>query len=122
MLLVMILLGGDPSLAALAGGLQWTAFFYALWEAIFCVSISIGLLVFFRKYLDRQAAFGKFLSTHAYAVYIIHAPLIVGVAYLLQGLHVPQLLKFVIVALITTVLCFVTAYLVRKLPFANRVL
>jgi glucan biosynthesis protein C len=121
-LLVMIVLNGEAPITTFGGGWQWQAFSYALWEAIFCVSISIGLLIFFRKFFNRQGALGKFLSAHAYTVYIIHAPVIVGLAYVLQGAHLHQLLKFVIVVLTTITLCFVAAYLMRKLPHVDRVL
>jgi glucan biosynthesis protein C len=104
------------------GGMRWPAAVYALWEAIFCVGMVLGLLTLFRKRFDRQGALGRFLSVHAYTVYILHALVIVLVAYALAPVHTHALLKFALAALIGVPLCFVAAFLVRKLPFAQKVL
>jgi glucan biosynthesis protein C len=112
----------DPTQALFTGGPYWQAFVYALWEAISCVGMSLGLLTLFRKRFNRQGAAGRFLSAQAYAVYIIHAPVIVGLAYVLGGFRIYPLLKFALVALIAIPLCFVCAYLLRRLPFARSVL
>lgn len=104
------------------GGLHWQAFVYGLWEAIFSVGMCLGLLTFFRKRFNRQGALGAFLSTHAYTVYIIHALVIVVLAYGLAPVLIHPLLKFALAVILGVPLCFSVAYLVRKLPFAQRVL
>jgi glucans biosynthesis protein C len=121
-LMIVALADLEGFLTNFAGGLQWHAFVYALWEAIFCVGISLGLITFFRERVNGQGSVARFLSTHAYTVYIIHAPVIVGLAYALQGIELQPLLKFVVVSLIAVPLCFGCAYFVRKLPQAERVL
>ena len=107
---------------ALTGGLTWQAFAYALWESIVCVGLSLGLLVFFRNHLGGQGALRRFLSAHAYTVFIIHAPIITALAFLLRGVQLDPLLKFALAALIGVPLCFALAGLVRRLPRAERVL
>ncbi|EFH81370.1 acyltransferase family protein [Ktedonobacter racemifer] len=106
-----------------AGGLHWQAFVYALWEALMGVGMSMGLLVFFRQRMNRQGNLGKLLSRQAYAVYIIHALILVCVAeYALGSLHLYPLLKFALAMLISIPLCLVCAYLLRKLPLARKIL
>lgn len=107
---------------AFSGGVHWQAFVYALWESIMAVGLGLGLLVVFRRYFNRQGRLGKFLSAQAYTVYIVHALVIVILALLLRDLHLYPLLKFVLVVLIGVPLCFGCAYLVRKLPFAQKIL
>jgi glucans biosynthesis protein C len=107
---------------AFVGGLEWQAFVYALWESIFCVGICLGLLTLFRKRFNHQGALGKFLPSHAYTVYIIHAPLIVALAIALRDVQLYPLLKFALVVPIALLLCFTGAYLVRKLPLAHKIL
>jgi glucans biosynthesis protein C len=101
---------------------HWQSAVYALWDSIFSVGMCLGLIAFFRRFFNRQTRLGRFLSRNAFTVYIIHIPVIVLLALALRGLHPEQLLKFGLVALIGVPLCFVVAFLVRKIPFASRIL
>lgn len=102
------------------GTLQSAA--YALWDSIFSVGICLALLPFFRRFWNRQSRFSRFLSRQAFTVYIIHIPIIVLLALAIRGIHLESLLKFALAALIGLPLCFALAFLVRKLPFASRIL
>jgi surface polysaccharide O-acyltransferase-like enzyme len=104
------------------GGFNWQTAFYAFWEQAFAVSISIGLIVWFREKLNTQNRFTKTLSENSYAAYVLQAPILVGLALGLASIEMPLTLKFLAVAPIGVALCFVTAYLVRKIPKVNRVL
>ncbi len=118
MLLPIALIG----LPAFTGGLHWQAALYALWEAVFCVGMIVGLLAVFRRRFGHQGLLGRFLSQQAYAVYIIHAPLLVGVAYALRDVEVFPLFKFVLATAVAIPLCFGAASLVRRLPCAGWIL
>lgn len=113
---------------ALSGGVAfighgtWQSAVYALWDSAFSVGICLALLTFFRHFLNRQTCFGRFLSQQAFTVYIIHIPVIVLLALALRGIHLESLAKFTLAALIGVPLCFALAFLVRKIPFASRIL
>lgn len=104
------------------GGLYWQAMAYALWESFVCVGMCIGLTYLFRRYWNRQGGLAKFLSPNAYTAYIIHAPIITFTALALRDVEMYPLLKFGLAALIALPLCFVLSNLIRKLPYADRVL
>jgi glucan biosynthesis protein C len=104
------------------GGLAWQAMAYALWESFVCVGMCIGLTYLFRRYSNRQGRLARFLSPNAYTAYIIHAPIITATALVLRTVDVYPLLKFGLAALIALPLCFVLSSLIRKLPYADRVL
>ncbi len=104
------------------GGLNWQAMAYALWEAFLCMGMCIGLIYAFRRDLNRQGRLAKFLSPNAYIAYIIHAQMITFTALLLRNVELYPLLKFGLVALIGVSLSFVLGNLIRKLPYADRVL
>jgi glucan biosynthesis protein C len=107
---------------AFLGNGSWQSALYALWDSIFSVGMCLGLLTLFRRYFNHQSRFGRFLSEQAFTVYIIHIPIIVLLALALRGIHPEQLLKFALAALIGVPLCFALAFLVRKIPFASRIL
>jgi glucan biosynthesis protein C len=104
------------------GGFNWQTAFYAFWEQAFAVSISLGLIFWFREKLNFQNRFTKMLSDNSYAAYILQAPVLVGLALGLAIIKMPLAIKFLAVAPIGVALCFVTAYLVRKIPKVNQVL
>lgn len=110
--------GVDPYL----GGWHWQALGYAFWEAWLCVSMCIGLIYAFRRYGDQQGAWAAFLSRNAYTAYIIHGPVITLLALSLRAIMLYPLLKFALVALVAVPLCFALSALIRKLPYADRVL
>jgi glucan biosynthesis protein C len=104
------------------GGFNWQTAFYTFWEQAFAVSISIGLIVWFREKLNFQNRFAKMLSDNSYAAYVLQAPIIVGLGLGLASIKMPLALKFLAVAPIGVTICFMIAYLVRKIPKVNRVL
>jgi glucan biosynthesis protein C len=120
----MALAGGALELGTepFKGGWHWQALAYAMWESFVCVGMCIGLTYLFRRYGNQQGRVAKFLSPNAYTAYIIHAPIIVFTALALRNVEVYPLLKFGLAALIALPLCFMLSNLIRKLPYADRVL
>ncbi|PSK81398.1 peptidoglycan/LPS O-acetylase OafA/YrhL [Murinocardiopsis flavida] len=94
----------------------------ALGESIVAVGLIVGLLVLFRERFNRQGAAARFLSDHAFTVYIIHPLILVGLGYAFSWLDAAAIVKFGIVAALSIPLCWGAAYLVRSLPYAKRVL
>jgi glucan biosynthesis protein C len=114
--------GGTKQIEYVLGGLHWQALVYALWEATMCVAMCTGLLVLFRKRLNRQGRVWNFLSANAYTVYLIHPLILVGVAYGLHTVALYPLLKFGIAVIIAVPCCFALGALVRMIPYAKRIL
>ena len=110
------------SLSLFFGGFNWQTAFFAFWEQAFAVSISIGLIVLGREKMNFQNHFTKILSDNSYAAYILQAPILVGLALVLASIKMPLALKLLAVAPIGVALCFLVAYMVRKIPKVNRVL
>jgi len=94
----------------------------AIWEAVFATGIIIGLLVLFRERRNRQGTAGRFLSAHAYAVYVIHPLVVVALGSAFAGLEAIAVVKFLVVAALAVPLCWAVAFAVRSLPGAARVL
>jgi peptidoglycan/LPS O-acetylase OafA/YrhL len=111
-----------PALDNAMGNGHWQSVVYALWDSIFAVGLCLGAITFFRGRLNGESRFGRFLSQQSYAVYIIHIPIIVYMAYALRGIALDNLLKFGLAAVIIVPICFAAAYLIRKIPFASKIL
>jgi surface polysaccharide O-acyltransferase-like enzyme len=115
-------LEGDANLAKFLGSFTWQAMAYATWESIMMVSIIIFLLYFFREKFNRTGARLAMMAASVYTVYIIHQTVLFGMNIVFLNVAIPSFLKFFVVSLIGVPLCFGLAYLIRKLPYAKRVL
>jgi hypothetical protein len=104
------------------GNGYWQSAVYTMWDSIFAVGICLGMIPFFRRFFNRGNWFGSFLAQHSYAVYIIHIPIVVFVAYGIRGIAVDPIVKFGLASLIIVPICFVTAAVVRKIPGVSNVL
>jgi peptidoglycan/LPS O-acetylase OafA/YrhL len=78
--------------------------------------------VWFRENVNFQNRLTKALSDSSFTAYIIQVPVLVLLALGFQSIQLPLLAKFAIVSPIGVALCFLSAYFVRKIPKANRVL
>jgi len=112
----------SPATANFTGNGQWQSAVYTLWDSIFAVGWCLGLITLFRRFFNGQGRLGRLMSQHTYTVYVIHIPIVVFLAVALKGINLEPLLKFGLAAVIGVTLCFVVAYLLRKIPLFSRVL
>lgn len=104
------------------GGPTIGSFWYCLLEAAICITMCLGLPTFFREALHYQNVFLKRLAAEAYTVYIIHFLILVAIQAQLLRFALSPTSKFVIATVTATVLCFISARLLRKIPGMTRVL
>ncbi len=117
-------LSPDPlsAIKNMLGGGHWQSAVYALWDSSVSVGLCLGVIAFFRRFLDRAGRLGTFLSRQSFTVYVIHAPILVFLALLLRGIGIEHLLKFCLAAVIGVPLCFGIAYLIRRIPGVAKIL
>ncbi|MFG6195730.1 acyltransferase family protein [Nonomuraea sp. JJY05] len=114
---------------ALAGGADaWmghgtlSSLFYALWDSAFAVGAVLALLTFFRRRFGVQGPLRRYLSGHAFTVYVIHAFVVTAAGYALSVPALPTPAKFAIAAVVVLPACFALAGPIRRLPGVRRVL
>jgi peptidoglycan/LPS O-acetylase OafA/YrhL len=109
------------------GNGTWQSAVYALWDSIFAVGMCLASITFFRRFFNKESRLGSLLAQQSYAVYLIHVPIIIFLAYALRGIdlggiHFSPLLKFGIATVIVVPICFVVAWVIRKIPGVSRIL
>jgi glucans biosynthesis protein C len=122
--LAIMFLGGATSgdFSRYLGGMHWQAAAYAGWESFFCISFSIGMLVMFRERFSSQGPVARFLSENAFAVYVLHPPIIILLSLGIRDVTAAPLLKFAAVSVIGVPACYVAAWLARRVPLLRRIL
>jgi surface polysaccharide O-acyltransferase-like enzyme len=117
-LLIMILSGAHEGKKLFVGGLYWQSFAYAMWEAFIAIAFSIGLMAFFKKYINISNKFTRTVSDNAFGIYVFHAPWLVIISLVLKERPIEPLLKTIIVMVITFPVCLIFSSLVRLIkPF-----
>jgi len=111
-----------PGKSNFGGGLSWTAILYALWEPFVAWGLIAAWLLVFRERLNRPSVVWEWLGRRAYAVYIIHPAVLVGVSLLLRGWVAPALVKWGVVGPLACIGCWLVADPLVRLPGVRRVI
>ena len=109
-------------MARFSGGPYGQALVMSIWETFLMVGITIFLLYFFREKFSRAGPVAKSLAANVYTVYIIHQPILIALNILMLPVGIPTIVKFFVVSLVAIPLCFSLSTLIRKIPYAKRVL
>jgi fucose 4-O-acetylase-like acetyltransferase len=117
----LITLGGNHG-ADYAGGLRWQALAKSFWEAFAGTSLSLALVTLYRDRFDGETRLSRFLSANAFAVYVIHPPILILITRALHFWPEPNLVKFQVATVLGTVATFAAAALVRAVPGVKSVL
>jgi glucans biosynthesis protein C len=116
-LLVLMFLGmQNGKVEYFFGGWHWQALGFALWEQFAGVGLSLGALALFSRKLDFTNPHMRWLADRSFAVYVLHAPVLVALAMLFRAL--PQNM-YVLVALLTVtglLASYIVADLFRRMP------
>jgi hypothetical protein len=115
-------LSGDT--AAYNFGWTWQNAAASIWAALVCIGGSAGVLVLFRVILPGHGTLSRFLSANAFAVYVIHPPVLVALALALRASPTDDpLVKFALLWFLGALLTFgVVAPAVRRVPFLRDIL
>ena len=125
-LLPLAIIGTDVTSlgwGSLLGNGSLSSAIYSLWDSTFAVGMSMFAISFFRNHFDSPGRLWKLFSQDFYAAFILQALVIVLVAtVLLSSVSLDSLPKFGLAAVIILPLTWSAAHVVRKIPFADRVL
>jgi hypothetical protein len=110
-----------PGKANFGGGLTWPAILYAFWEPFVAWGLIAAWLLFFRARMNQPSAFWSWLNRRAYAVYIIHPPLLVAISLLLHPWIAPALIKFCVTGGLACIACWLVADPLVRLPGLRRI-
>ncbi len=105
-----------------SGSLAWPSILYAFWEPLVTWGLIAGLLMLFRAYVNRPSAVWEWLRRRAYTVYIIHPPILVGIALLFHAWAAPALAKIAVTGLSAIIACWLVADPLVRMPGLRRIL
>jgi len=103
-------------------GFSWPTVLYAFWEPPVAWGFIAAWLLLARRWMNQPSPFWSWVTRRAYAVYIIHPPVLVGVCLLLRTWAAPALVKFGVAGTLAIVSTWLLADPLVRLPGLRRVL
>ena len=108
--------------AWLIGGLHWQQLLYALWEQLTGFSIIVALLTYAKKLWNKSSFLMGKLSRNAFAVYIFHPLVVIGLSLSIRNWGVDPALKFLVVAPLAVVGSFLLASVITVIPGVRKII
>ena len=96
---------------------------YSIWildsvlKNIVLISAVSSIVGFASLYLNKTNNLLKYLNSSSFAIYILHQPILLGVAYIIIPLVKSTLLAMVLIILCSSILTFLLFELVKKIKF-----
>lgn len=116
--IVLKLRGDTPYFA---GGMTAASLLYALWEPFVAWGVIAAGLILFQSQFVRPSAVLNWLSRRAYAVYVIHPPVLVGVCLLFRHWSAPAPVKFAVAGTLGPAVVWLAADPMVRLPGLRRI-
>lgn len=114
---IMVLGGATRGAFLFNGGFYWQSFAFAFWESFVAIGFSLGMVAFFRKFLNFENSCTRLLAANNFGVYTFHAPVLIIISLLLKSWFAPMLLKHVVVApLAFLATLLISALILRRIP------
>ena len=104
------------------GGWNVPAATYALWEPLVAWGVILGLVHLFGQKFAALGPAWSALARRSYAIYVIHPPVVVGIALAWRDIPAPHLVKFAITGTLAALACFWIAGLLLRIPGVKRIL
>jgi fucose 4-O-acetylase-like acetyltransferase len=124
-LLVLLLAGGGPppenGANPYAGGWDLRAFGYAVWEQIIGLGLALGALAWFHRRGNSAGRVATWLSDRAFAVYLLHAPVLVALTPLIRPAASTPFVGAALLTLTGLSASFLLADGMKRLPGLRRI-
>ena len=105
-----------------AGGWNVWAIAFAGWEQFAGMGIALGLTAWFHRRCNFTGRVATWLSDRAFAVYLLHPPVLVALTPLLRPMAIHPFLGALLLTLTGLAVSFAAADLARRLPGLKRIL
>ncbi|MFX0124723.1 MAG: acyltransferase family protein [Candidatus Hodarchaeota archaeon] len=111
---IVFIFGIESDFEVMAGSFTLHALVYALVDNIICIGMIFVLIPIFRDRFDTQGNVLRNLSSNAYIMYLIHAPVLVGVSIILASIQFLPLIKLLIAFPLSALICLLLSHFILR--------
>jgi len=125
LLALLVVWGGPPPADGpnlYGGGWQPRAFGFALWEQSAGLGLGLGLLAWFHRRGNTAGRFATWLAERAFAVYVLHAPVLVMLTLLLRPVAADPFSRTALLTATGLLASFAVADLAKRVPGLRQIL
>jgi fucose 4-O-acetylase-like acetyltransferase len=110
----------DADLDAFAGDGTWQSLVLAVIEGALVASVPLWLMDLFRRRFDHQGGFGRELGRAAFAAFVVHQIVLVGLVLASHGVTWPPEVEWLTVSVLGVAVSFGVGALVTRIPAVGR--
>ncbi|MFX1593697.1 MAG: acyltransferase family protein [Promethearchaeota archaeon] len=110
----ILFVGLESDLSVFLGGFNLSALLFALVESVICMGMIFVLIKIFYAKFNKQGKILQNLSSSAYYIYLIHAPVLVLVSLGFALIPLIPVIKLAIVFPLTVILCYLLSHYVLE--------
>jgi glucans biosynthesis protein C len=114
--------GGEADRDLYAGGWHWQAAGTSLVEGALAATLPLFLIGWFRVHCSRQGRLLRRMTPSAYGAFVIHPPVVVGLALALHRVAIPAELKFALALVAAVGGSFAITAMAMRIPRVGRVI
>ncbi len=120
-LYIVMILTKSP-LASFNGASTWQSLLLTLWEQLTGMSIIVVLLCLGKRKWNQPSPLLRRMSRSAYAVYIIHPAIVIGLALVVKNLAIDPAVKLLLVAPPAVILSFLVGEVLVQVPGVKNII
>jgi glucan biosynthesis protein C len=113
-LYVFLILGVDADFSVFEGGFTIPALLFALVDNIICMGMIFVLIKIFYAKFNKQGKIIKNLSSSAFNIYLIHAPILILVSLAFSSLLLIPVMKLVIIFSLTVLFSYLLSHFILQ--------
>lgn len=115
-------LGKTGEFQPFKGGWHLQALGLATWEQLSGVALGLGAMALFHRRFNSDSPVGRWLARHSFGVYVLHTPVLVGLAILMHPLPGGPFIKMLILTMAGLVLTHLVAAGAKRVPGLGQIL
>ncbi len=115
------LVASTSGLDALLGGGTWQSLVLAVLEGTVLVTVSVWVLDLFQRRLDHRGPLGTAMGRAAFAAFLVHQLVLVGLVLASHHVAWPPELKYVVVATLGVAVSFAVGAVLVRVPGLSRI-
>jgi len=97
------------------GGWNWEAFAMAMWEQSTGLGLALGSMALCARFFSSDSVKMRWLSDRSFGVYLLHTPILVGLALLFSSIHAPLILMISLLTITGWIASFAVADVAKRL-------
>ena len=113
---LIFIFGLDSDLTLMAGSFTIHALVYSMVDNIICMGMIFVIIPIVRDNFNIQGDYIKKMSSNAYIMYLLHAPMLVLVSLLMASIVLLPFVKLFLASIATIIFCFlISHYLIKRI-------